>query len=65
MAAEFPVGLHHGDIIQLYCPGEMGYVYGKPGLNTLTIDFHDKSVSKPLDFPLFNCKKSIEHVNSI
>ena len=53
MAAEFPVGLQHGDIIQLYCPGEMGYVYGEPGLNTLTIDFYDGT--GPVGF-LFNCK---------
>lgn len=71
MAAKFPVGLQHGDIIQLYCPGEMGYVYSEPGLNALTIDLHFDPLSKPEvvshetrpeDF-LFNCKKSIEHVN--
>lgn len=54
MAAKIPVGLQDGDIIQLYCSSKMGYVYGEPGLNALTIDFHEP-VSKPVGF-LFNCK---------
>lgn len=55
MAAECSVGLQHGDIIQLYCPGEMGYVYSEPGLNALTIEVCDEPVSKPVGF-LCDCK---------